>query len=257
MKNNLANPQHLGALKYSTVKSGAGAAMSDAIPADAGADLYSYVWQAAVERKAKPVLLYRNHVKRILDVLLVLLALPFALPIIGICALILWREGGSPFYTQPRLGLDGSRFSILKLRTMVMDADAKLEQYLADNPEARDEWDRLQKLKHDPRITPIGKFLRSTSIDELPQIYNVLIGEMSLVGPRPMMPEQLPMYGKADAYFAVRPGITGLWQVSARNSATFDYRNEVDSAYERNLTARMDATILLKTVGVVLRRTGH
>lgn len=257
MKKNLANPQHLGALTYSTAKSHGCAAISDALPMDAGADLYSYVWQAAVERKSRPLSLYRNHVKRLLDVLLVLLALPFALPIIGICALILLREGGNPFYTQPRLGLNGGRFSILKLRTMVKDADVKLEQHLAANPHARDEWDRLQKLKHDPRITPIGKFLRSTSIDELPQIWNVLIGEMSLVGPRPMMPEQLPMYGNADAYFAMRPGITGLWQVSARNNSTFDYRNEVDGAYERNLTAWMDATILIKTVGVVLRRTGH
>lgn len=257
MKKNLIDAQHFHALTYAKADRTSPAAVADPMPADTGAALYSYVWQAAVERKTAPITVYRQIGKRVLDILLVLIALPFALPIIAICAFLLWREGGTPFYTQTRLGQDGKRFSILKLRTMVTDADVKLEEHLSRNPAARDEWNRLQKLKDDPRITPIGKFLRSTSIDELPQIYNVLTGEMSLVGPRPMMPEQLAMYGQAEAYFAVQPGITGLWQVSARNNSTFDYRNEVDAAYERNLTIGMDATILFKTVGVVLRQTGH
>tara|TARA_R110002110_G_scaffold48601_4_gene144741 strand:+ start:543 stop:1316 length:774 start_codon:yes stop_codon:yes gene_type:complete len=257
MTKNLVTAQQFHALKYPKTERNSAVAISDTMPSDTGAALYSYVWQAAVERRAAPISVYRQFGKRVLDILLVLMALPFALPIIAICAVLLWREGGTPFYTQTRLGRDGKRFSILKLRTMVTDADVKLEEHLSQDPAARDEWNRLQKLKDDPRITPIGKFLRSTSIDELPQIYNVLTGEMSLVGPRPMMPEQLTMYGPAEAYFAVQPGITGLWQVSARNTSTFDYRNDVDGAYERNLTIGMDATILLKTVGVVLRRTGH
>lgn len=224
---------------------------------DATHALYSYVWEAAAERKAAPIYFYRDIIKRGLDILFVLLTLPFSLPIILFCAAALWLEGGNPFYTQDRLGRGGKRFSILKLRTMVRDADAKLESYLATDPKAREEWDTLQKLKHDPRITPMGKILRSTSLDELPQLINVLFGEMSVVGPRPMLPEQLSMYGDAASYNALRPGITGLWQVSARNEEKFSYRNEVDSAYENGLSATLDIKILFKTVGVVLRRTGH
>tara|TARA_R110002049_G_scaffold23781_7_gene84829 strand:- start:43399 stop:44172 length:774 start_codon:yes stop_codon:yes gene_type:complete len=201
--------------------------------------------------------LYGRFGKRVLDIVLIMLALPFALPVIALAALALWIEGGAPFYTQPRLGRDGNRFSILKLRTMVRDADAVLEGYLAANPAMRAEWDEIQKLKEDPRITPVGKFLRATSLDELPQLFNVLTGDMSLIGPRPMMPDQLDLYGDPSAYFALRPGITGLWQVSARNNNKFVYRNEVDAAYKRAFSFGMDMTILVKTVGVVLRRTGY
>lgn len=204
----------------------------------------------------RPKGLYGRYAKPVLDKLLILAVLPIALPIIALCALALWIESGQPFYTQQRLGRSGKRFSILKLRTMVRDADAVLESYLAANPAMRAEWDEMQKLKNDPRITRVGNFLRATSIDELPQIWNVLIGDMSLIGPRPMMPEQLEMYGDPKSYFALRPGITGLWQVSARNNSRFTYRNEVDGAYRRNLSLPMDLTILIKTFGVVLRRTG-
>lgn len=217
----------------------------------------SYVWDAALAAKGGPVFIYRHLCKRMIDILFVLLTLPFSLPIIGICALALWLEGGNPFYTQDRLGAGGKRFSIFKLRTMVRNADQVLETYLARDPAMRREWDQLQKLREDPRVTPFGRFLRMTSLDELPQLLNVLSGEMSLVGPRPMMPEQLEMYGDPRAYFALRPGITGLWQVSARNSSRFTYRNEVDDVYERALTLQMDFTILFKTIGVVLRPTGH
>ncbi|MBM1687756.1 sugar transferase [Sulfitobacter geojensis] len=217
----------------------------------------SRVWDAALAAKSGPVYLYRHIGKRILDILFVLLTLPFSLPIIGFAALALWFSGGSPFYTQDRLGAGGKRFSILKLRTMVPNAEQVLEEYLAKDPEMRREWDEIQKLRKDPRITPLGHLLRKTSMDELPQLFNVLFGDMSLVGPRPMMPEQLEMYGNAAHYNAVKPGITGLWQVSARNNERFTYRNEVDSAYVRSLTLKMDLTILFKTIGVVLRPTGH
>lgn len=192
-----------------------------------------------------------------LDVILVLLSLPFTLPVIALCALALWIEGGAPFYTQPRVGRGGRAFSILKLRTMVRDADAVLEDLLARDPALRAEWDSLQKLKNDPRITHVGWFLRATSLDELPQLYNVLRGNMSLVGPRPMMLEQQRMYGNMSAYLAVRPGITGLWQVSARNGNTFAYRKEVDAVYDRDLSLANDARIIARTVGVVLRGTGY
>ena len=200
---------------------------------------------------------YRNFGKRLLDTIAIVASLPFALPVIGLCALALWMEDGTPFYTQKRLGRNGKRFSILKLRTMVLDADQVLEEYLASDPKMRAEWDTLQKLKDDPRVTRVGAFLRATSLDELPQLLNVLKGDMSLVGPRPMMVEQEEMYGDMRAYAALRPGITGLWQVSARNGNTFRYRNEVDAAYERSLTLGKDLTILVKTIGVVMRRTGY
>lgn len=200
--------------------------------------------------------LYRNGGKRALETLLVVLSLPFFVPIMLICIAALWVEGGNPFYRQDRLGKDGKRFSILKLRTMVRDADAVLEDYLADDPEMRREWDEKQKLIHDPRVTRVGAMLRSSSVDELPQLWNVLTGEMSLIGPRPMMPEQLPMYGNPSHYYALRPGITGLWQISARNENRFSFRNEVDATYNKSMSVSGDIAIIFKTVGVMLRRTG-
>lgn len=226
-------------------------------PAAALDAVRSPVWAGAAAQSSGPVLLYRQLFKRLFDLAFVIVTLPFSLTLIGFCALALWIEGGNPFYTQARLGKNGKVFRILKLRTMVRDADAVLEDYLARDPEMRREWDELQKLRNDPRVTPVGAFLRKTSLDELPQLVNVLLGEMSIVGPRPMMPEQLVMYGEPSAYFALKPGITGLWQVSARNTARFSYRNDLDAEYERALSLTQDIAILFKTVGVVLRPTGH
>ena len=200
--------------------------------------------------------IYRNGGKRTLETLLVILSLPFFLPIMLVCAIALWVEGGNPFYRQDRLGKDGHRFSILKLRTMVRDADAVLEDYLARDPEMRREWDKKQKLINDPRVTRVGALLRSSSVDELPQLWNVLTGEMSLIGPRPMMPDQLEMYGNPLHYFALRPGITGLWQISARNENRFSFRNEVDATYNKSMSLTGDIAIIFKTVCVMLRRTG-
>lgn len=199
---------------------------------------------------------YRNGGKRVLETLLVVLSLPLFLPIVILCAIALWFEGGNPFYRQERLGQDGKRFSILKLRTMVRNADAVLEEYLESDPEMRREWDEKQKLINDPRVTRVGTLLRSSSVDELPQLWNVLTGEMSLIGPRPMMPEQLPMYGDPSHYYALRPGITGLWQVSACNENRFSFRNEVDATYNKSMSVTGDIAIIFKTVGVMLRRTG-
>lgn len=224
---------------------------------DTGADIREFVWETARADRESPFRLYRDVTKRAMDVTLVLLSLPIALPLIALCAIALHLEGGTPFYTQDRLGRRGRRFSILKLRTMVKNADEVLENYLASDPKLRTEWDHLQKLRVDPRVTRIGRALRATSLDELPQLFNVLRGDMSIVGPRPMMPEQLPMYGDPVSYFALRPGITGLWQVSARNNSNgFSYRNEVDATYNAKLSLGIDLNVLVKTVGVVLRRTG-
>ena len=217
----------------------------------------SYVWDGVRESAQTSRGFYRAAVKRIADIAIVAASLPFSLPVIAICAAALALEGGNPFYTQERLGRNGKRFSILKLRTMVKNADQVLEDHLSADPALRREWDEMQKLKNDPRITRMGAFLRTTSLDELPQLLNVLRGDMSLVGPRPMLPEQLPLYGDPKAYNALRPGITGLWQVSARNTSRFSYRNEVDAEYEENLTLKMDLNVLFRTVGVVLRGTGH
>jgi lipopolysaccharide/colanic/teichoic acid biosynthesis glycosyltransferase len=204
-----------------------------------------------------PAQLYRAVGKRALDLALVMLAAPAALVLIGGAAALLWLEGGSPFYTQQRLGKGGNAFSIVKLRTMVRDADRLLEAYLASDPALRAEWDTTQKLKHDPRITRIGALLRKTSLDELPQLWNVLRGKMSLVGPRPMLPEQLPIYGDAGHYFALRPGITGYWQVSQRNDGAFRARVALDAAYDMNVSIREDAWVLWRTIGAVVKRTGY
>ena len=210
-----------------------------------------------IKAPAKSADPYRSRGKRALDIALVLLGLPVALPLIGILALALWIEGGQPFYRQERIGQGGRRFSILKLRTMVQNADRMLEACLEADPELRREWEETQKLKEDPRITRIGALLRKTSLDELPQLWNVLKGEMSLVGPRPMLPEQMELYGDLRPYMALRPGITGAWQVSARNEKGFFHRYELDRVYDEELCLALDAAILWRTVGVMLRRTGY
>lgn len=193
--------------------------------------------------------------KPLLDRLLVILSLPVVLPLLGLLALVVALDGGAPFYRQKRIGRGGAEFRILKLRTMIAGADRVLEQYLRDNPEARREWEHKQKLRDDPRITRVGWFLRKTSLDELPQLWNVLKGDMSLVGPRPMMVDQKDLYpGKL--YYRLRPGITGPWQVSDRNTTDFSDRVFYDADYYRNLSLPLDLVLLVRTVGVVLRGTG-
>ena len=200
--------------------------------------------------------LYKTVFKRVLDVTLVVLAVPFALPLVLIMALLVARDGSSPFFLQRRVGRNGEIFNLLKMRTMIPNAQTKLEEYLDSNEEARREWDSTQKLKNDVRITRVGKFLRKSSLDELPQLWNVLKGDMSLVGPRPMMEDQKPLY-PGSAYYALRPGITGLWQVSDRNQSTFAARAEFDADYFNSLSLKTDLSILARTVSVVLRCTGY
>lgn len=199
--------------------------------------------------------LYRRGVKRALDIGLILLALPLLLPLGLICALLAARDGGPVFYAQMRVGEGGTPFRLWKFRTMVGDADAALAAHLAQNPAARSEWAFKHKLTDDPRITPWGTFLRRTSLDELPQLLNVLRGEMSLVGPRPITVEEEAEY-TGSAYRNLRPGLTGPWQVSARNQTGFQARASYDDAYGRQLSLITDLVLLVKTCGVVLRRTG-
>ena len=200
--------------------------------------------------------IYRGGLKRGFDVLAVLATSFITLPLILLMAICVALDGHSPFYAQKRVGQGGRVFTMWKLRSMVPGADAKLEAHLAADPAARAEWDHSQKLKKDPRITRIGRIMRKCSADELPQLWNVLKGDMSLVGPRPMLPEQAPLY-PGQAYYALRPGITGIWQVSARNESSFADRARFDATYDRKLSLATDLGLLLATVRVVLRGTGH
>lgn len=199
---------------------------------------------------------YRRWVKRFVDVSIVLMA---SLPVmftVALLALCVARDGHNPFYVQPRVGKNGRLFPMLKLRTMVVDADAALDSYLDANPEARAEWDCHQKLANDPRVTSIGRFLRSTSFDELPQLWNVLKGEMSLVGPRPIMVSQRSMYPGTD-YYEMLPGLTGFWQVSERNETSFYERADYDQRYHRAMSFGTDLKVIAQTVKVVLKATGR
>ncbi|WP_166418526.1 sugar transferase [Cochlodiniinecator piscidefendens] len=206
--------------------------------------------------ETRPFGAYRHALKRTLDILFVLLVAPIALLILGVAAILVKRDGASAFYCQERIGQNGTIYKMYKLRSMVPNADNLLEHHLEQNPEARKEWDLYQKLSHDPRITPIGRILRKSSIDELPQLLNVLLGDMSLVGPRPMMRNQKDLYPGA-AYYSMRPGITGYWQISERNECSFAERALFDTSYYRDLSLRTDFVVLLRTVSVVLRGTGH
>lgn len=198
---------------------------------------------------------YLNYIKRVLDIALIILAAPAVLLVVAICAVMVARDGGSPFYHQTRVGRFGKTFKMWKLRSMVAHADVALEKHLQENPAARLEWNRNQKLRNDPRITKVGQFLRKTSLDELPQLWNVLKGDMSLVGPRPMMVEQQVMY-PGSAYYALRPGITGFWQVSVRNESSFAERASYDAECLRKVTLAQDISVILKTVSVVAKGTG-
>jgi lipopolysaccharide/colanic/teichoic acid biosynthesis glycosyltransferase len=198
---------------------------------------------------------YRNFGKRTLDVTLILLALPFVLPVLLVLMALVMTDGGHPLYSQDRVGRHGRIYRIWKLRSMVMNADQKLEAHLAADPAARAEWDEMQKLRDDPRITRVGRLIRRSSLDELPQLLNVLMGDMSLVGPRPMMPEQRVLY-PGRAYYELRPGITGPWQVSERNATSFADRARFDDKYHQDLSLATDIRLLACTIRVVLRATG-
>ena len=200
--------------------------------------------------------LYRRQLKRVFDIAAIVSAMPFILPLIAILALLIRRDGGPAFYSQDRVGRGGKIFRFWKLRSMVVNAEDLLEAHLAADPAARAEWDATQKLKDDPRITRIGRLIRKSSIDELPQLWNVLRGDMSLVGPRPIMTDQLPLY-PGRAYFSLRPGLTGFWQIGDRNETNFASRAVYDTSYARNVSFLTDIAVLFLTIRTVLRGTGY
>lgn len=196
--------------------------------------------------------------KRVLDVTGALIGLAMSAPVMLLIALLVRLDSRGPvFHRQLRVGRAGARFRMYKIRTMHVDADDLVERRLERDPVSALSWHEFQKLYDDPRITRAGRVLRRWSLDELPQLVNVLRGEMSLVGPRPILPTQRDVYGPAlREYVRVRPGLTGLWQVSGRNRLSFSERVALDRAYIANRTTRRDLGILLRTVFAVLRRDG-
>jgi Undecaprenyl-phosphate galactose phosphotransferase WbaP len=196
--------------------------------------------------------------KRVFDVvsasLVLLLVAP---PLIVIAIAIRLQDGEKAIYSQTRYGLNGRAFQCLKLRSMVPNAAEKLQAVLDSDPEAKREWELTQKLTNDPRITKLGKFIRATSIDELPQLINIIRGDMSVVGPRPIQFSEFSKYGDDLAHYcSVRPGLTGLWQISGRSTSTFQHRINMDLWYVRNWSLWYDQIILFKMIYVVLRRAG-
>lgn len=195
---------------------------------------------------------------RAVDIIVSALALLWLAPLFVVVALIVKSsDGGSIFFAQQRVGHGGVPFRCFKFRTMVVDAQARLDELLAKDPLARIAWDRDHKLRNDPRTIPFGNFLRKWSLDELPQFVNVLRGEMSIVGPRPIVVAEVPRYGRYFAqYMQVRPGITGLWQISGRNDVSYRRRVACDVLYVRHKSVITNLAIILMTALVVLRARG-
>nr|WP_245837819.1 undecaprenyl-phosphate galactose phosphotransferase WbaP [Niveispirillum lacus] len=199
----------------------------------------------------------RRLVKLVFDLMVASLLILICLPLFLVFALLVSRDGGPVLFRHQRVGRNGRLFNCLKFRTMVPDAQQILERHLAESPAAAAEWEQNFKLRDDPRVTPIGRFLRSTSLDEVPQLLNVLRGEMSLVGPRPVTQQELTYYGRdVMFYLETRPGITGLWQVSGRSDTSYAQRVMFDIWYVKNWSLWQDIAILAKTVLVVCGRNG-
>ncbi|MBW4420807.1 MAG: sugar transferase [Myxacorys californica WJT36-NPBG1] len=215
------------------------------------------VIRAFVRRSVRPLILEAldsQVLKRLFDILFSLTVLVLFSPVyLLIALLIVLSSSGSIFYVQERVGKNYKRFGCIKFRTMVPNADEMLLDMLRTSPHLRQEFEANFKLKYDPRITWIGHLLRITSLDEFPQFWNVLMGDMSVVGPRPLVVEELPKYGThIDAILTIRPGITGLWQVSGRNDIPYPQRVRIDLYYANFRTFWLDLWIIIKTIGVVV-----
>lgn len=208
----------------------------------------------------KQNLLSTSHriIKRFLDLFIIIVTSPFVFLLGIIIAIAIKLDSrGSVFYRENRIGHNGDSFSVYKFRTMVSDANEQLEKYLKTNPQLADEWEQSHKLKNDPRITKVGRLLRRLSLDELPQLINILGNEMSLVGPRPIVQDEICKYGdRFELYKKVKPGLSGLWQVSGRNDISYEARVNLDEYYVRNYSIWMDIYIIRKTVDAVLSNKG-
>lgn len=195
--------------------------------------------------------------KRLFDIVGASLCLIFFAPLLAVLYLLVRSDGGPALFGHTRIGARGRAFTCWKFRSMVVDADSVLHEVLERDPLARREWENDFKLRNDRRVTRLGAILRTTSLDELPQLFNVLRGEMSLVGPRPIVSAEVPRYGQAiDAYAQCRPGLTGLWQVSGRNDVTYNERVRLDVTYVSQWSLLLDVRIVLKTLSVIVKRSG-
>lgn len=197
--------------------------------------------------------------KRALDLVLSIIAAPLALAIVVVVAVLMFLSGdrGPVLFGHKRVGKDAEEFRCWKIRSMVTNAQEKLQAHLEANPDAAAEWKRDHKLENDPRITRFGQFLRKTSLDEVPQLWNVIKGDMSLVGPRPIVEAEVEKYGVYQRdYFSVRPGVTGLWQISGRNDISYDERVALDVKYTKIVSFKVDVKAIIATVSAVLNTTG-
>lgn len=226
------------------------------IATEGAQDVALHSQRLALRRDSRTI--YTLYAKRMFDIVLALVLLPLILLVISILWLITIRDGGHGFFGHRRIGRHGQVFRCWKIRTMVIDAEERLKIYLDTHPEAAAEWHRDHKLTDDPRVTRFGAFLRATSLDELPQIWNVLTGEMSFVGPRPVVRSELRRYGAMrTAYLSMRPGITGIWQVSGRNNVSYEQRVMMDVRYVADVSFWTDVKLMLKTIGTIVNRTGR
>lgn len=210
--------------------------------------------------QARPkVEIYRLALKRVFDLFLALMLLPFILPVLLLLIILIKIDSKGPaIYRSERIGKNGKKFNCLKLRTMCPNAEEKLDQLLRKRADLKEEYEKFCKLKDDPRITRVGRLLRTFSMDELPQIFNILRGDMSFVGPRPAFEKEIKKYYGSNfrEYQMVRPGVTGLWQISGRNNKSFDYRVKMDSQYSKTLKFSKDIKILVKTIPAALSAKG-
>jgi exopolysaccharide production protein ExoY len=208
-------------------------------------------WRSTSVEEQRPIGL---GTKRTIDILLALFGILLLAPLLIICFIaVIATSPGPALFSHRRVGFNGKSFGCLKFRTMVTDAPQRLQHLLESDPAAAAEWAATCKLRNDPRITPIGTILRKSSLDELPQLFNVLRGDMSIIGPRPVTQDELVRYaGAASAYIACRPGITGLWQVSGRSTTTYSKRVAYDEYYAQNWSLALDAKILIITVPALL-----
>ena len=196
--------------------------------------------------------------KRVFDLAIAVPLLVLLAPLMAVLLALVALDGANPLFGHERIGRDGRKFRCLKIRTMVADSAERLARLLAEDPAAAAAWAENQKLDNDPRITPIGNFLRKTSLDELPQLWNVVRGDMSLVGPRPVVEDELLRYGaRSTVYKSLSPGLTGPWQVSARNLVSYEERVRMDTSYARYHSLLGDLRLVLMTVVTVFQRTGR
>jgi exopolysaccharide production protein ExoY len=196
-----------------------------------------------------------GSLKRLMDIIIAIIVFISMVPMLVLASYLIYLTMGRPiFFSHRRVGFNGTTFKCYKFRTMVENAQERLDAHLRNNPEAAEEWRIYHKLKDDPRITWLGMILRKSSLDELPQLFNILRGDMSCIGPRPVTTEELQRYGSfAKCYISARPGLTGLWQVSGRSKATYDYRVALDTRYVRNWSSLLDLKILMRTIPAVFR----